>query len=35
MVGIVSHVSELRQRIPAQVQVRKGRAGSTVELVTS
>ena len=35
MVGIVSHVSELRQRIPAQVHVRKGRAGSTVELVTS
>jgi exonuclease SbcC len=34
MVGIVSHVSELRQRIPAQVQVRKGRAGSTVHLVT-
>ena len=33
MVGIVSHVSELRQRIPAQVHVRKGRAGSTVELV--
>ncbi len=34
MVGIVSHVSELRQRIPAQVHVRKGRAGSSVELVT-
>ena len=34
MVGIVSHVSELRQRVPAQVHVRKGRAGSTVELVT-
>ena len=34
MVGIVSHVSELRQRIPAQVHVRKGRAGSTAELVT-
>ncbi len=34
MVGIVSHVSELRQRIPAQVHVRKGRAGSTVDLVT-
>ena len=31
MVGIVSHVSELRQRIPAQVHVRKGRSGSTVE----
>jgi len=33
MVGVVSHVSELRQRIPAQVHVRKGRAGSIVELV--
>lgn len=33
LVGIVSHVSELRQRIPAQVQVRKHRAGSTVRLV--
>jgi len=28
MVGIVSHVTELRQRIPAQIQVRKGRSGS-------
>jgi exonuclease SbcC len=28
MVGIVSHVAELRQRIPAQIQVRKGRSGS-------
>ncbi|HYZ56912.1 MAG TPA: SbcC/MukB-like Walker B domain-containing protein, partial [Streptosporangiaceae bacterium] len=35
MVGIVSHVSELRQRIPAQVHVRKGRNGSSVELVTA
>ena len=32
MVGIVSHVSELRQRIPAQIHVRKGRGGSSVEL---
>jgi exonuclease SbcC len=32
IVGIVSHVSELRQRIPAQVHVRKGRAGSHVEI---
>ena len=30
MVGIVSHVGELRQRIPAQVHVRKGRGGSRV-----
>jgi len=28
LVGIVSHVTELRQRIPAQVRVRKGQAGS-------
>jgi DNA repair protein SbcC/Rad50 len=34
MVGIVSHVAELRQRIPAQVQVRKGQAGSRVEVRT-
>jgi exonuclease SbcC len=30
MVGIVSHVSELRQRIPAQVHVQKGHHGSHV-----
>jgi exonuclease SbcC len=30
VVGLVSHVAELRQRIPAQVQVRKGRTGSTL-----
>jgi DNA repair protein SbcC/Rad50 len=34
MVGIVSHVAELRQRIPAQVRVRKGQAGSHVEVRT-
>ena len=28
VVGLVSHVAELRQRIPAQVLVRKGRTGS-------
>ncbi|MFC8447997.1 AAA family ATPase [Kitasatospora sp. NPDC057223] len=32
-VGIVSHVADLRARIPAQLLVRKGRHGSTVELV--
>ena len=32
IVGIVSHVAELRQRIPAQIRVRKGRAGSHVEI---
>jgi len=30
IVGIVSHVAELRQRIPAQVHVRKGQHGSHV-----
>ena len=30
VVGLVSHVAELRQRIPAQVRVHKGRRGSTV-----
>ncbi|TNY37181.1 SbcC/MukB-like Walker B domain-containing protein, partial [Thermomonospora catenispora] len=29
-VGIVSHVAELRGRIPARLQVRRGRGGSTV-----
>jgi exonuclease SbcC len=32
IVGIVSHVTELRQRIPAQVHIRKGRTGSHVEI---
>jgi exonuclease SbcC len=30
LVGVVSHVADLRTRIPAQVQVLKGTAGSTV-----
>jgi exonuclease SbcC len=29
-IGIVSHVAELRQRIPAQLRVEKGRTGSRV-----
>jgi exonuclease SbcC len=33
LVGVVSHVGELRQRIPAQVHVRKGRTGSEVALL--
>ena len=33
-VGIVSHVSELRQRIPAQVRVHKGQAGSHLTVRT-
>jgi DNA repair exonuclease SbcCD ATPase subunit len=32
-VGIVSHVAELRVRIPAQLRVTKARAGSTVAVV--
>ena len=32
IVGIVSHVTELRQRIPAQVHVAKGRHGSHVKV---
>ncbi|MFF4774351.1 AAA family ATPase [Microtetraspora fusca] len=31
-VGIVSHVAELRTRIPAQIRVRKGRGGSTLSM---
>jgi DNA repair protein SbcC/Rad50 len=34
LVGIVSHVAELRQRIPAQVRVRKGHAGSQLTVRT-
>ena len=34
-VGIVSHVSELRQRIPAQLRVTKSQAGSTIDVVAS
>ncbi len=34
IVGIVSHVSELRQRIPARIHVRKSRNGSHVEITT-
>src|SRR5271165_5083532 len=34
MVGIVSHVAELRQRIPAQVRVRKGQGGSNLTVRT-
>jgi exonuclease SbcC len=32
VVGLVSHVDELRQRIPTRLRVRKARAGSTLEL---
>jgi exonuclease SbcC len=33
-VGVVSHVSELRNRIPTQVHVHKGRSGSSVAVST-
>jgi exonuclease SbcC len=33
VVGLVSHVEELRQRIPTRLRVRKARAGSTLELL--
>jgi exonuclease SbcC len=33
VVGLVSHVPEMKQRIPAQLQVAKGRQGSTVSVV--
>ncbi len=33
VVGVVSHVAELRHRIPSQVQVSKGRTGSELHLV--
>ena len=29
-VGVVSHVAELRQRVPTQLQVDKGRSGSVI-----
>lgn len=32
IVGLVSHVEELRQRIPVRLKVRKARTGSTLEL---
>ncbi|KHL04913.1 AAA family ATPase [Sinomonas humi] len=32
-VGLVSHVAELKQRIPAQIRVTKGRSGSSVAVV--
>ena len=34
-VGIVSHVAELRTRVPAQLRVRKERRGSTLSTTTS
>ena len=33
-VGVVSHVSELRNRIPTQVHVEKGRSGSSLSVTT-
>ncbi|GGS13909.1 AAA family ATPase [Actinokineospora fastidiosa] len=34
VVGVVSHVEELRQRIPVRLRVRKARTGPTLELVS-
>ena len=33
MVGIISHISELKDRIDQKIVVKKGSAGSTVELI--
>ncbi|HEX5401989.1 MAG TPA: SMC family ATPase [Pseudonocardiaceae bacterium] len=33
VVGLVSHVDELRQRIPVRLRVKKARGGSTLELI--
>ena len=33
MIGIVSHVSDLKDRITRQIRVEKTRSGSTLELV--
>ncbi len=35
LVGIVSHVAELRQRIPTQLHVRKGRDGSAISAISA
>ncbi|MCU1684286.1 MAG: sbcC [Amycolatopsis sp.] len=35
VVGLVSHVEELRQRIPTRLRVRKSRTGSTLEVQTA
>ena len=35
LVGIISHVTELRQRIPTQLHVIKGQSGSTLELTSN
>lgn len=34
VVGVVSHVDELRQRIPSRLHVLRGRTGSTVRMVS-
>lgn len=35
VVGLVSHVAEMKQRIPAQLRVRKERTGSTAQVVVA
>ena len=32
LVGIISHVDELRDSVPRRIRVRRGRAGSTLEM---
>jgi exonuclease SbcC len=34
MVGIISHVSELRDNIPHQIQVKRSRTGSSLTQIT-
>jgi exonuclease SbcC len=34
MVGVISHVPELRRQIPQRIEVIAGREGSTLELIT-
>lgn len=35
VVGIVSHVDEMRQRIPSRLHVIRGRAGSSVKVIAA
>ena len=34
LIGIISHVGELQERIPAQIEVKAGRRGSRAEVHT-
>lgn len=35
VVGVVSHVDEMRQRIPSRLYVKRERTGSTLQVVAS